>query len=481
MEKLYAGIDLGTSGCRLIIIDTDKNIHASSHVSYSNPDDQSPELWWNSVSQLFSDLSESIKSKLQSIAINGTSGTILLVDDNGKPLTQVLMYNDLRATDEAEIIKHVMPKENGGQGASGSLARLMWLLKHPEDMKNNPVKVGGCCFLRLTKSQKVCRVLRRQYPVVVEAKDYVFLKHTPPLLHDNAVHNAIHAVHQADFILGKFANNYRLSDENNCLKLGYDVVNQCWQVDDFKKLGIDESLLPKVFPAGTAVAQIDPKQAESLGLPTSLQLVTGTTDSIAAFIATGADKVGEAVTSLGSTLVLKLISDQPIFSPEHGIYSHRLNNQWLVGGASNSGAKVLQHYFSQTQIDEMTTQLSPEKPTGLDYYPLLKAGERFPTANAAKQPKLLPRPESNIEFFQGILEGIATIEKRGYEKLVELGAPVVTSVRSVGGGSTNKAWTRLRENKLKVAMLFDIKEPAFTEAAYGSALLALKGLEKARK
>ncbi len=463
MEKFYAGIDLGTSGCRLIIIDADKHIHASSHVSYSNPDDQSPELWWNSVSQLLSDLSENIKSKLQSIAIDATSGTILLVDDDGKPLTQALMYNDLRATDEAEIIKQALPKENGGQGASGSLARLMWLLK------NHHVKVGGCV------------------PIP---------KHTPPLLNDSSLaflttariyaklHDDLnistHAVHQADYILGKLAKNYTFSDENNCLKLGYDVINQRWPVDELKKLGIDESLLPNVFPAGTVVTQIDSKQAEALSLPKTLQLVTGTTDSIAAFIATGANKVGEAVTSLGSTLVLKLISDQPIFSLEHGIYSHRLNNQWLVGGASNAGAKVLRHYFSQAQIDEMTPQLSPEIPTGLDYYPLIKIGERFPVADAIKQPKLLPRPESDIEFFQGILEGIATIENQGYQKLVELGAPVLKSVRSVGGGSKNKAWTRIRENELKVDMLSDIRESEFTEAAYGSALLALKGIENAK-
>ena len=438
MEKLFAGIDLGTSGCRLIIIDADKNIHASSHIAYSNPDEQSPALWWNAVSQLLSDLSENIKLKLQSIAIDGTSGTLLLVDDAGEPVTQALMYNDLRATDEAKIIKQVLQEENGGQGASGSLARLMWLLKHSD------AKVGGCITPASTSTE------------YVEAKD------TPPLLH---------AVHQADFILGKLANNYKLSDENNCLKLGYDVINQRWPEDELAELGIDKSLLPQVFPAGTPVSQVDPKQAETLGLPSTLQLVAGTTDSIAAFIATGADQLGEAVTSLGSTLVLKLISDQPIFSSEHGIYSHRLNNHWLVGGASNSGAKVLRHYFSQSQIDEMTPQLSPNNPTNLDYYPLIKAGERFPIADTRKQAKLSPRPDSDVAFFQGILEGIAMIESQGFQKLMELGAPAVTSVRSVGGGSKNPAWTKIRKKSLKVDMI----TPEFTEAAYGSALLALKG------
>ncbi len=419
-NPFFAGIDLGTSGCRLTIIDKYKKIHSQTNTAYQNPDNQTSQLWWDSVVKLINDLPFKIKKNLKSIAVDGTSGTILLVDSQGRPSSSILMYNDLRATDEAKIIKKFMPENNGGQGVSSSLARLLWLLKHQPSESH------------------------------------------------------AHAVHQADYILGKLSNNYQLSDENNCLKLGYDVVNQSWPSNEIKKLGITQSLLPSVTPAGTAVAQIDELQANQLGLPLTLQCVTGTTDSIAAFIATGADKVGDAVTSLGSTLVVKLISDTPIFSPKHGIYSHRLNNQWLVGGASNAGAKVLRHYFSQQQLDELTIQLKPDEPTGLDYYPLLQTGERFPVADTRKQPVLSPRPESDLRFFQGILEGIATIEKQGYKKLADLGAPLANSVRSVGGGTRNKAWTMIRENQLSVKML----ESEHTEAAYGSALLALKGFNE---
>ncbi|MEE9444103.1 MAG: FGGY-family carbohydrate kinase [Cocleimonas sp.] len=420
MTELFAGIDLGTSGCRLVVIDENKCIHSQSAITYTNPDKQTPQLWWDSVSELIKNLSVDIRSTLKSIAVDGTSGTLLLVDSEGRPSSSVLMYHDLRASNEAVIIKKVMPENNGGQGVSGSLARLLWLLKH-------------------------------------EANE-----------------NHAHALHQADFILGKLANNFSLSDENNCLKLGYDVVNQQWLTSELKQLDISQSLLPNVFPIGRSVAIINKEEALRLDLPESVQLVTGTTDSIGAFIATGADKMGDAVTSLGSTLVLKLISDKPIFSSQHGIYSHRFGDRWLVGGASNSGAKVLQEYFSQAQLDEMTFALKSNTPTGLDYYPLIKAGERFPVADTHKQPQLFPRPESDVQFFQGILEGIATIERQGYNKLQELGASKVSSVRSVGGGAKNKKWTQIRKHQLQLEMI----EPEQTEAAYGSALLALKGAKQ---
>jgi len=474
MKKLFAGIDLGTSGCRLMIIDEGKNLHYSDSLSYSNPDEQSPELWWQSVQALLKNLSSEIKSNLQSIAIDGTSGTVLLVNDNGNPISSALMYNDLRATEQAKEIKSVLPSDNGGQGASGSLARVLWLLEYEiNNSQEYQEEQGQSSFTKVPKTGGVANY--RYKSGKNRGGDKLHLQNAQK---QGGWQNNSHITHQADYILGKLSNNYRLSDENNCLKLGYDVVKQCWP-NELTTLGIPPSLLPKVYPAGTAVAVITAEQANALGLNKNLKLVTGTTDSIAAFIATGADKVGDAVTSLGSTLVLKLICDKPLFSSEYGIYSHRLQDKWLVGGASNSGAKVLQHYFTQSQIDEMTVQLSPDKTTELNYYPLINKGERFPIADSNKSGRLSPRPKSDQEFFQGILEGIAKIEAQGYQKLIELGVANVTSVRSVGGGSKNIAWTKIRKNTLrKNNMKVDMITPKQTEAAYGSALLAMKGYDK---
>ena len=70
-------------------------------------------------------------------------------------------------------------------------------------------------------------------------------------------------------------------------------------------------------------------------------VVGGTTDSIAAFLAAGARETGDAVTSLGSTLAIKLLSDTFADDAARGVYSHRLGDRWLVGGASNAGCAVL--------------------------------------------------------------------------------------------------------------------------------------------
>ena len=420
MESLFAGIDLGTSGCRIIVINKNKEIRESNAINYIQSDEQNPELWVESVFYLLSSLPDSIKSDLKALAIDGTSGTILLTDKTGQPSSSALMYYDQRASKEAQLIKNIMPQENGGQGASSSLARLMWLLKNEPSQKHK------------------------------------------------------HALHQADYILGKLTGNYAISDENNSLKLGYDVVNRCWKVQEMRQLGVSSSLLPNVYKAGTCAGYISKDIAKKLGLPETLQLSTGTTDSIAAFIATGANKLGEAVTSLGSTLVIKLIANQALFSPDHGIYSHRLGDKWLVGGASNSGGKVLRHFFTDAEMIRMTASLDPFHSTELHYYPLIDVGERFPIADINKRANLTPRPDNDIIFFQGMLEGIAEIEQKAYEKLFELGAPKLLSVRSVGGGAKNLSWVDIRQGYLNVKMI----QTEQSEAAYGSALLALSSINQ---
>ena len=218
---------------------------------------------------------------------------------------------------------------------------------------------------------------------------------------------------------------------------------------------------------GTVASEI----ASRLGLASDTQVIAGTTDSIAAFIATGAHKPGHGVTSLGSSLVLKLVSEHNIVSTQHGVYSHRLGRLWLAGGASNSGGAVLSSFFNREQLRDLSTQIQPDQECSLNYYPLLRPGERFPINDAHYLPRLTPRPKTDIEFLHGLLLGIARIEKQGYDLLHALGAPAVQHIDSAGGGSTNLAWQRLRQKIIGVP----VRQAQHSDAAYGSALLAFWG------
>jgi hypothetical protein len=419
-DQLYIGIDLGTSGCRAIAIDEKNTIQGQANVPLPEPErsnsqvEQQADIWWQAIQQLLTTLFQKIAAtRVAAICVDGTSSTLLLVAKDGTPLTPALMYNDARSTAQAEAISNIAPRDSAAHGPSSGLAKAIWLKQHT----------------------------------------------------DNS--NVSHLAHQADWIIGRLSGQFGLSDTNNCLKLGYDPINKCWP-DWISDLGIPTHWLPKVMTPGTTIGNIDPQIATQFGLGTHTRIVAGTTDSTAAFIATGASQVGEAVTSLGSTLVCKVISQQPIFAPEFGIYSQPLGHHWLIGGGSNSGGTVLRQFFTPQQITELTQQLMPEQPTGLDYYPLPGPGERFPVCDPGKQPNMTPRPEDDAVFFQGLLEGMAEIETMGYQRLAELGTPYPISIRTVGGGANNIQWTKIRKKLLGVPML----EAHNKEAAYGAALLA---------
>ncbi len=415
----FIGIDVGTSACRACAIDQQAELLAEARTELPPPSRdgtrvaQDPGLWWLALTETLDKLCPQIDSAtVRRVAVDATSATLLLCDRRGQPLTPALMYNDARASAEAERIRQLAPPESAAASPSSSLAKLLYLRSERAD--------GG----------------------------YL-------------------ALHQADWLAGKLSGQFGISDANNALKLGYDPVRRSWP-DWLHRLPLHPNCLPRVVVPGTPIGTGDRGLARRWNWPQAVEIVAGTTDSTAGFIATGAATPGTAVTALGSTLVLKVLSNTPVFAARYGIYSHRLRDRWLVGGASNAGGSVLRQFFTLQQIDAYSAALQPQRPTGLDYYPLPAAGERFPVCDPLLQPRLTPRPASDAEFLQGILEGLARIERRGYQRLAELGAPYPDRVISVGGGARNAAWTTIRAQLLGVPVV----AAAHQEAAYGAALLA---------
>jgi sugar (pentulose or hexulose) kinase len=155
-----------------------------------------------------------------------------------------------------------------------------------------------------------------------------------------------------------------------------------------------------------------------------------------------------------------------------GLYSHRLGERWLVGGASNCGCAVLREHFSDAELTALSEAIDPERDDlDLAYVPLRAGarGERFPSPSVDAVQRLEPRPASRAEFLHAMLDALARVEARGYALLVERGANPPHTILSCGGGASNAQFTRIRSRLLSVAArLADT-----TEASVGVALLAL--------
>ncbi len=406
--NFYLGIDFGTSGARAVVIDEASIIKAEvEQVFEIVPPEYWVEMWKQTLFNLIARLPYKLRTQIKAIAINGTSSTVMLCDEAGNVVDTPLLYNDGRGVGVLERLRAIAPPNNIVLSATSSLAKLLWISEQP------------------------------------------FFNQGRYLLH------------QADYLAYLLHGKLGISDYHNALKLGYDVEKLAYPtwLTDLPVM----PLLPQVLAPSTPIGKV----TAALGLPNDCVVCAGTTDSIAAFLASGAKQPGEAVTSLGSTLVLKLLSRTRVDNAEFGIYSHRLGDLWLTGGASNTGGAVLKHFFTDVELASLSSQIEAST-SNLNYYPLLKMGDRFPINDPLLPPRLEPRPDSNVEFLHGLLEGMARIESRGYELLQQLGADKLTCVYTAGGGAKNAVWTKIRGFYLQVPMLSPIR----TAAAYGTALLA---------
>ncbi len=409
------GIDIGSSGVRAALCDDRSATLAAAGIAMPPDQASDPEAWWRGVEQAVGTLRAAADlSQVRALAVDGTSGTVLAVDADGRALGPASLYN--MPADPASVarVDAAAPADSAARGATSPLAKFLMLQDRP---------------------------------------------------------GIVRMVHQADWIAGRMCGRFDVSDENNALKTGYDPGRRRWP-EWLAGLGARTSLLPEVLAPGSAIGTLRPDVGRRLGLPDTAIVVAGTTDGCASFLSTGAEAAGEAVTALGSTLTIKQLSDQPIFASRFGLYSHRLGERWLVGGASNSGGAVLARYFDDAALTSLSARIDATRPSGLEYYPLLRPGERFPIADPTWPARLEPRPADDAAFLYGLLEGIARIEALGFRRFAELGGPPLRSVRTVGGGARNTTWTAIRARILGVPLL-----PARSrEAAVGTASLALTAL-----
>ncbi len=412
-EPVAIGLDLGTSGVRAVALSRAGTFRAMVRSARVGPVERTdPAHLWRAVADCLSALVDATGTDARpvALAIAATSGSLLGLDTTGRAVTPIALYSDRGPEAVLDRIRAHAPDTAAVHGATSPLARLIACLVTP-------------------------RVTRVAF--------------------------------EGDFILGRLAGRALPADVNTTLKAGADPLHATWP-DWFDALKVDRARLPGLVAPGTDLGPIAPDMARALGLPASLRLVSGTTDGCAAALAAGLAHAGDAVTSLGSTLILKILSDTPVTAPRHGIYSHRLLGRWLVGGASNAGGAALRTVFSDAQMTALAGRIDPDRPTGLRYVPLTAPGERFPVDDPDRAPVMGPRPADDALYLQGLLEALVRIEAEGYATIARLGGPAAARLFSTGGGTRNPAWMRLRAAGLAPPL----QTTPHAEPAFGAARLA---------
>ncbi|WP_205856694.1 FGGY-family carbohydrate kinase [Phytoactinopolyspora endophytica] len=443
-DAVWVGIDLGTQSVRTVIADDRGRVLGLGSAPLDSrrvgtavrQHEQDPHQWWDAAGvasrQAFAELRKGTftwrtggsgigarrTEKVGGVAICSTSGTVLLADDRGAPLTPALMYDDARAADELTRIhdRADVPGSSAIQ-LSWALPKIGWLLRH----------------------------------------------------HTITGRSTIHAAHSADTIAASLVGHRVSTDTSHALKSGYDVVGDRWNSTLTDAAGIDISMLPDVVRPGTVLGAVTPSAAAHTGIPHGTPVVAGMTDGCAAQIAAGALAPGAWNSVLGTTLVLKGVTEKLVDDPDGAVYSHRHpDGGWLPGGASNVGAGMVAEEFGEHDLDALASAARAHEPAGAVIYPLTAHGERFPFVRPDAERFEVGNLRGPADRYAAILQGVAFVERLCFERLAAIGADISGQISVTGGATRSDYWNQLRADVLGRRLVL----PATAEPSFGMAVLA---------
>ena len=428
-EEVWLGLDLGTQSARVIAVGGDGElIAAHSRPLTSHRDgrrhEQDPRQWWDALAQAARAATATVATEaIRGAALCATSGTILLTDGDGDPLTAGVMYDDTRATAEADLVNRAGRERWEALGysrmqPSWALPKLLWLLR------------------------------------------------------EHGRRTGVRLAHQPDLVTRRLAGRALPADSSHALKTGYDLIAEDWPSGVLADLDIDEGVMPPVVRAGTRLGTVCAAAAEETGIPVGTPFFAGMTDGCAAQLAAGALTAGSWNAVLGTTLVVKGVTAQLVRDPSGVVYSHRSpDGGWLPGGASSAGAGVLSKHFAGRDLDALNRRAAEREPATVIAYPLVSRGERFPFTAPDAEPFVLGRPADEVDFYAALLQGVAFVERLVFDYLDLIGAATDGALTLTGGGARSAYWSQLRADVLERP----VRVPRHAEAALGMAVLARAG------
>ncbi len=426
-EAYFIGIDLGTQGLRVVILDNKGNIAASSEQGFTlSPEmrmEQNPNEWWEVCVQCLekavAQLSAFQKAAVRAVAVDSTSGTVIPIDKEYQPLHNAIMYSDQRSAEHAKhctaVAKQHHPHGFTGFSWSTGLAKMVWFIN--------------------TFPEKADRIFKW--------------------------------IHAAEFITGKLSGVWHVTDYTNVLKSGFDLAALYWPDYISDVLGIRKDWLQEVLPSGRVIGTLNKDLSQQLGLPSNVAVTTGLTDGCASQVASGAMRPGQWNTTIGTTLVIKGVSVKEIKDPENRIYNHRHPaGFWMPGGAGNIGADWVSAGFKD-ELEHYNNAAVTLTPTGQIAYPLLQKGERFPFL-APEVSGFAPENVSKEVLYTANMEGVAYAERYAYELISNLSGEEVSEIYTAGGASNSDIWLQIRSD----IMQKPICKMKYVSGAVGTAIVA---------
>ncbi|MEU0254769.1 FGGY-family carbohydrate kinase [Streptomyces sp. NPDC006184] len=414
MASAWLGIDLGTQGVRALLVTADGRVLGTGSAPLVRGrregarHEQDPGEWWEAVRTAARAALDGVRTPVAGVAVCGTSGTVLLTDDAGRPLGPALMYDDRRAAAEGARLR-----------SAGLAVQDTWALPKAR---------------------------------------WLAARHGPGRV-----------AHQPDVITARLVGHPVPSDSSHALKTAYDLRRDAWpELTGLPRGAFPPVVRPgtRLGEVGPAAADATGIPA---GTPVIAGMTDGCAAQIAAgALRPGAWNSVLGTTLVLKGAATEPVADPAGVVYNH----RGPDGTWLPGGASSVGAGVLTARFPGADPAALDARAAAFEPSNAVAYPLVSPGERFPFHAPHATSLLLGDPESDADLWAALLQGVAFTERLCLDYLHHLGAPLDGTLALTGGGARSAYWTQLRADVLGRPVRVPARtEPALgmaALAAYGT-------------
>ena len=435
---LYIGIDLGTSACKLLLVDEQGRVcHTVTKeypLSFPRPgwSEQNPEDWWKAVRTGVPELLDGFDpAQVAGIGAGGQMHGLVALDGEDNVLRPAILWNDGRTARQVDYLNETIGRGNLSRYTANiafagfTAPKLLWMRENEPDL-----------FGKIAK--------------IMLPKDYV--------------NYCLTGVHCTDF-----------SDASGMLLL--DVERKCWSRDMCEICGVRESQLPALFESWQVVGTLLPEAAKELGLPETVKVCAGAGDNAAAAVGTGAVGDGGCNISLGTSGTLFISSEKFGVDPHNALHAFaHADGGWHLMGCMLSAA-ICNKWWCE---DVLSTNDYTAEQAAIDkgklgnntvYFLPYLMGERSPINDSSARGAFIGMDMATTRavMTQAVLEGVAFAIRDSFEVAKALGLEIPQSTLC-GGGSKSTLWREILANVLGIPLLLPQTEQG---PGYGGAMLSM--------
>ncbi len=435
-----AGLDIGTTGCKISVFDTDGTLLNGVYRDYpvlrtQTEHEVDVSAIWQAVRGVIKEAAETYPD-IGGIGVTSFGETFVLLDGNDVPLAPAMLYTDPRGAAQCALLADKL----GGERIA-SIAGIA-----PHSMYSIPKLMW-----------------------IKENKPELYAKAKRVMLMEDCIVYLLTGTAQIDYSLATRT-------------MAFDIHSLCWSKEILNAAGVDGSMLSKPVPTGTSAGCIRAELAAELGLPNDTIIVSVSHDQVAAAVGSGVFDESATVDGAGTVECLT-----PVFTDYDASAMARNGycivpfitpGRYVTYAFSYTGGALVKWFINQLgghavhnapgSVYDYLEGESDGIPTGLLVLPHF-SGAATPYMDAGSKGAILglTLAHTQKDIYRAIMEGVCYEMRLNQERLAEAGI-AVAPLRATGGGAKSSVWLQMKADILNVPVTALLTAEA---GATGSAML----------